>query len=248
MSRIGVKMVGKLRFRVARDLHGRELPHARKEHVIVRAGIADQECSVFRVEKNHSRDTDINWRTLLADGGNFRREFQCAGAAPTRYGALVAARGLRRADYFAEFHESLVPIAGRFDREKALRALTELSPSGWLAQIAANCAEPREDAGNVAVKHGERHIIRNAQNCGGGVVADAGQSERVFEAARKLSVMMRDDFFCGEMQISRAAVISEPGPHFQNFFQPRASQRFNRGEFLEEAFVIGHHRGDARLL
>ncbi len=137
---------------------------------------------------------------------------------------------------------------GAFVREEVLRAFAEPPPGVRLAQIAANGAEAGEDAGDVAVEDGQWHVIGDAQHCGGGVTADAGEREGGFERAGEFSAVTRCDFARCAMQISRAAVISEAGPEFQNFFEPCAAQRGNRRKFFEETMVIRKHGGDARLL
>src|ERR1700719_1810190 len=111
-------MLGQLGFWVARNFHGGELPHAGEEDVVVSPRIANEKRSALRIAQNCCGDAEFYGGTLFADGGNFGGEIFCSRLAPARYGAESAAGRLRRADYFAEFHQSLVPIAGSVEREK----------------------------------------------------------------------------------------------------------------------------------
>ena len=77
------------------------------------------------------------------------------------------------------------------------------------AQVAANGLDAREDAGYVAIEYGQRHIVSDAQDCCGGVDADARKFERDVECAREFSVVLRDNQFCGAMQIAGATVVAE---------------------------------------
>src|SRR5271165_5129952 len=123
--------------------------------------------------------------------------------------AFLAARRLRRADYFAQFHQGLIPIAGSLRCETCLCGCCEGAPVLRSAQVAANSYYAREDARDVAVEHGERDIVSDAQHGGCGVRADAGEFQRGVESTWKFSVMLRDDHFRGAMQIARAAVVAE---------------------------------------
>ena len=60
--------------------------------------------------------------------------------------------------------------------------------------------------------------------------------------------MLRDDLLRRRMQIPRSAVIPQPGPEFQHFLLRCGCERIYRRETFQKAIVVGHHRGDARLL
>ena len=186
---------------------------------------------------------------FLRGAGISCSETSSVGAAPARYRAIAAARRLRRANDFAEFHQRLVPIAGRFAREQAsARCRASCCQRARFAQIAANRAEAREDARDVAVEHGERHVIGNAQHRGGGVSADAGQRERLFERSREIFRVARDDFCAARVQIPRAAVVAEAGPQFQDFCSRRACASDSTLGSLRGNDGSREHGGDARLL
>src|SRR5271165_6111802 len=131
--------------------------------------------------------------------------------------AFLAARRLRRADYFAQFHQGLIPIAGSLRCETCLCGCCEGAPVLRSAQVAANSFYAREDARDVAVEHGERDIVSNAQHGGCGVSADTRKFKRGVQRAGELSGVLRDDSFCCAMQIARPAVVAQAGPKFQDF-------------------------------
>lgn len=133
-------------------------------------------------------------------------------------------------------------------RKKLLRDRSQALPCFRCAQVSADGEKTRENAGDVAVKRSERPVERDAENGRGGIVADARQREGAGERGRELRVVLGDDLPRGPMEIARAAVIAEPGPVFQNFGFARAGQLTDGGEAREEAFIIGQHSGDARLL
>ena len=135
-------------------------------------------------------------------------------------GHTRAAGSLRRADRFAEFHERLVPVARRGGREDVLGGRGELLPAARRAEVAANGAEPRENARDVAVEDGERNVIRDAQDGGGGVASDAGEREGGFERTRKFRRCGAATISLGgAVQIASAAVVAEAGPQAQHFLR-----------------------------
>ncbi len=158
----GAEMPFKLGARMSRDFDGGELPHAGEENVIMSAGIADEEGTSARIAEDGGGDADLDGFWFAARRGNGAGEIASAGEAVLGDGACGAARILRRADGFAEFHEGLVPVAGRGMREKLIGCAPELAPAARGAQVAANGVEPREDAGDVPVEHGERNVVGDA--------------------------------------------------------------------------------------
>src|SRR5208282_3990215 len=186
--------------------------HARKEHIVVRAGIADEERAAARIAENRGSDLDADRCAFAARGGNLAREFARAGAAPSRYGTRRAARSLGRANRLAELHQRLVPVAGGALGEELLRHSRKPAPAVRRAKIAANGAKPREHAGDVAVEDGEGNIVADAQDGCGCVAADAGKREGCVERTREFAAVARDDFLRGAVQVARAAVVAEAGP------------------------------------
>ena len=141
----------KLGMRIAGDFDGGKLPHAGEEHVVVGAGITNEDRATVRIAEDGGSDPDFHHGRLAARGGNFAGEALCPRAAAARDGAVGAARRLRRADHFAEFHQGLIPIAGRFVCEEMLGHVGEALPAAGRAKVATNCAEPGENARDVTV-------------------------------------------------------------------------------------------------
>ena len=67
----GVEMLRKFDAGVALHFDGRELPHAGKKNVIVRAGIFHEQCAALGIAENGGRDFDVDRGALLARCGNF---------------------------------------------------------------------------------------------------------------------------------------------------------------------------------
>ena len=103
-AKTGAKMLFKLCSRVARDLHGRELPHAGKEDVVVRAGIFHQDRAAARIAKNRGGYFHVYSDAFDAGRRDFIGEAEFVCSAPLRDGAYFAARILRRANRLAQFH------------------------------------------------------------------------------------------------------------------------------------------------
>ena len=105
-------------FWAARDLDGGELPHAREQGVVVRAGILDEKRAALRVEQNQCGDRYRDGRASAARSWNFVGDALRVGLARLHERADQAVRGFWRADHFAQFHERLVPVPGRFAGEQ----------------------------------------------------------------------------------------------------------------------------------
>src|SRR4029077_17016145 len=116
------------------------------------------------------------------------------------------------------------------------------------AKVATHGSEARQDARDVAVQHGERCFVGDAEDGGGGVTPDPWPSGRRIELARKPSMMPRDDLLRSPAQIPRAAVVAKPGPGLQYARFPRARQRPDARKFAQEPPVVGNYSGNARLL
>ncbi len=142
--------------------------------------------------------------------------------------ALVAASGVRR--------------------KQCVRCRAERAPAARPAQIAANRAQARQHARDIAVEDRVRRAVGDAEHGSGGVAADAGQGQRVFQESREFAAVAGHDLLCRAVQIARAAVIAEAGPMAQNRVGARAGKIADCGEALEESPVVGNHRGNARLL
>ena len=88
---------------------------------------------------------------------------------------------MRRADYFAQFHQGLIPVAGGLRCEEMLRGDREGAPVFRSAKVAANGFDAREHAGHVAIEYGQRNIVGDAQYGCSRVGADAREFERGVE-------------------------------------------------------------------
>src|SRR5581483_2762390 len=64
------------------------------------------------------------------------------------------------------------------------------------------------------------------------------------EAPAKLA---RDDLRA-RVEVTRAAVVTEPGPALEDPLERRVREGLDRREALEEALEVRHHGGDRRLL
>ena len=77
-----VQVRGELGLGVASDFDGGELPHAREEHVVVRAGIADENGATARIAQDRGGDAYSYRRAFAARRGDFAREAARASKAP----------------------------------------------------------------------------------------------------------------------------------------------------------------------
>ena len=50
------------------------------------------------------------------------------------------------------------------------------------------------------------------------------------------------------MEITRAGVVTEPSPTFEDVFAVRSREGFDVGESFKKSFVVGNHGFDAGLL
>lgn len=239
---------GKLGLRIARDFHSGELPHAREEDVVVGAGIADKNRATARIAEDGRGNAHFHGGRLATRGGNFFCEVASASTAAARDRTVSAARRLRGADRLAQFHEGLIPVAGRFRREEALSHCPKALPAARRAKIAANGGDAGEDAGDVAVEDRERNIVSDAEDGRRGVAANPGKRERGFQSAWEFAMMASNDFFRRGVEITRATVVTEAGPEAQDFLLRGGGEHVDGGKFFEEAVVIGEDGGNARLL
>src|SRR5260221_694567 len=121
-------------------------------------------------------------------------------------------------------------------------------PGSVCAEIAANRIEPGNYSSDVSIQHGVFFLIGDAEDCGGGVGADAGKSKRVCRVVWENAVVLRDDQLRGYLQVAGARVVAETRPQAEDVFFRGGCQRFDVGEAFEEAFVIGNGGCYARLL
>ncbi len=126
------KMRGELALRVSRNLDGRELPHAREEHVIVRARIPHEQRAAARIAQDGGGDRMRTAAGLRRGAGIVAVKPRARARHQSRDRARAAARRLRRADRFAELHQRLIPVAGRVVREQVAAAVSlRRSPVPW---------------------------------------------------------------------------------------------------------------------
>ncbi len=114
------------------------------------------------IAQNRRGDFDLTAARFLRGAGiSLVRPCACA-RHQRRYGASRAARRLRRANRFAQFHQRLIPIAGVRRARVTVALRRESFATSRRAQIAAHGAEARQHARNVAIEHSERLIVRDA--------------------------------------------------------------------------------------
>src|SRR6202521_2538520 len=201
-----------------------------------------------RVQKNCGGERDLFRCALLAFLGQTIREAQLARAAKLCDRTEKTLRSARTAKRRAKLHHRLVPFAGGFRVKQMIRIFLQIPPTICFAQVAANRAEPREHAGNIAIEHSVLRAVGNAEDRSRSVVADAGEREGPVEVSRKFSTVFCDDLLRGLLQIACAAVITEPRPQSQDFFLRSLGESADIRETREESFVIRDHRCHARLL
>ncbi len=212
------------------------------------AGIGNEKRASSGIAEDGSSNFHADGSAFAARHGNRADQTERPCATRAREWARGATRRLWSADCLAEFHEGLVPIAGSFASEKRLGARAELFPAAGRTEVALDRAEASENAGNVAIEDGERDVVGDAQDGSGGVTADAREFQGGVEFTGKFSIVLRDDFLGGAVEIASACVIAEAGPEFQDACLPGTGQRFHGGEAAQETVEIGQDCGDARLL
>ena len=117
----------------------------------------------------------------------------CVAARDTRVvdGACGAIRTAARANRRAQIHQPLRVCLDLIGRQKAFRALPELTLDLRAAGIALDAAMTRQHTPDVAVENRGALTKRKCGDRGGGRAADAGQLRELFDFARELSAMMR---------------------------------------------------------
>ena len=85
-------MCFQLCLRVARYFYGGELPHAREEHGVMRAGVLNQQGATARIAEDCGGDFHVDWGAFAARCGNYVGEAFCKGAAVADDWTLCAAR------------------------------------------------------------------------------------------------------------------------------------------------------------
>ena len=114
----------------------------------------------------------------------------------------------------------------------------------FLVDVFHAACHPADDANHVAIDGGMRQTERDAGDGCRCVIADAGERTNGIVITGKRSVHLNRL----PLQVSRAAVVSEAGPRFQQVFLRRARQSFDGGKPFDESLEIGNRRGDASLL
>src|SRR5215472_16390977 len=185
------------------------------------------------------------FRALFGDGLD---EAEFARLAKFADGAEQALRRARSAKGSAELHHGLVPVAGGARGEERVRGFLELLPALAGSELAADGAETGEDAGDVAVKDGAFFAVGDAQNCGGGVISDPGQSEGVFGVDRESAIVPGDDLPRGFLKMAGAGIVTETGPEAEYFFLRGFGERLDVRKAREEFFIVGDDGVDAGLL
>src|SRR5881394_3043320 len=109
-----------------------------------------------------------------------------------------------------------------------------------------------EDAGKhadgISVENWSRLIERNAADCTGGITADARQSQYIVELFRKPPSVLVDHNPSGAQKVSRARVVAQPFPEFEDDIGPGAGQGTHVRQAAHPALPVGDDRFDLRLL
>ncbi|CUJ29983.1 Uncharacterised protein [Achromobacter xylosoxidans] len=165
--------------------------------------------------------------------------------------AALAGRLAARTEGGAQVHQAL-RVGGHVQAGRGLdlgvgqgpQALLDLAPGG----VAGDAEVTGEDALDVAVQDGRALAIGEGGDGGGGRAADAGQGGDGFGAGGEVAIPVARDLLGAAVQVAGAGVVAQAGPVGHHVFLGGGGQRGHVGKALQEAFVVGDHRGHLRLL
>ena len=133
------------------------------------------------IDEDERRKGEVNVGAFRAFFGERVGETEFARLAKSADGTEKALWRARSANRGAEFHHGLVPVTGSAWDKQRVGSFLKLLPALPRTEIAANCADPGEDASDVAVENGEFLAVGNAENGSGRVASDAGQGQGFFQ-------------------------------------------------------------------
>src|ERR1700686_1279922 len=174
--------------RITSHCDSRKMPELRDEHgnlAMYRTALPQlrrrkKQSPAARVEQDSGGERDVLRRALLSWGGQRVRNAEFPCLAEFRCRAEQTLRRLRRTKRRAKLHHGLVPVARRFGVQQRVRGFLQRLPALGIAQITGDGENPRQDARDVAIKHGVFRTVRDAQDCRGRVAADARKLKWVF--------------------------------------------------------------------
>ena len=154
-------------------------------------GRGEEKSFAVRVHEDEACQRDVHGFALFPHFGQRFRDSQFACFAVGRDRTEKALRRARRADYRAQLHHRLIPVAWGGGRQQPAGFELQCLPFLPFAQISADCFEPRKDARHVAIQDRGALIEGDTGNCRRGVIADSGERKnflaRFGEDAAKFS-------------------------------------------------------------
>ena len=147
-----------------------------------------------------------------------------------------------------QLHQGLVPVPGRSHRNQGVGQRPEASGAGSVANGNGPGQQPREHAGDIAIKHGQWPVESNGEHGARRVAAHSGKPAEGFGVARHPAAMLANDEACGGMKVASTTVVAEAGPGMENVPLGSCSQRPHRGEAAQERGVEWEGGRDLGLL
>ena len=231
-------------------VRGRHLGHA-AEQAFFGTG-ADQQPVAARDDERRA----TSQRTGLLRGLARKRFLIAARAAHTVAVQRTqrAGRFLRGADRGAQVHQRLRAVAGArvlvagatCSAEQRHRQL--LNQRLGLRQRLLDREQPRHHALDIAVDRHGAAAEGNRRYGGGGIRPDPRQRAQTLLGIRKHPAMIAPHRHRAGVQIARAGIIAEPGPHPQHVVERGTAERFDVGPARQKFQEIRPHRFDAGLL
>src|SRR5947208_11421695 len=130
--------------------------------------------------------------------------------APFSHRTGDAPRRARQADGLPELHQRLVEIPRTAAGEEAFNGPLDGAAKLRLVDVPFDRAKASRDARHVAVDHGVRPVVRDAQDGPRGVIPDARETTRLPVVRGKAPAEIAHDFLRGQMEMPRAPVVSQP--------------------------------------
>ena len=146
----------------------------------------------------------------------------------------------------AEFHHSLIEVAGVTGVEEGLRHVAQSQAGGAGAGRSCFGGEAAENANHVSIEDRVGKAEGNAGDGGGGIGTDAGEGADGIVIGGKAAAF--DDGFRGAMHIARARVIAQAGPMSEHVGLGGGGEFAGGREAQQEAAIVRNDGRGARLL